>query len=204
MATTDISDTQLRKQSTTLPADTPSCDIPLTLEQVRASRKPLRDINDEYEKSLSKLDRLAVRITEKIGTMGFFLVIFVWTVIWTGYNIMASEVKSLHWKAFDPFPAFVAYLLMSNVLQILLMPLIMVGQNIQGRHSELRGDNDFEVNCKAEKEIEVILMHLERQQELLTQLINAQGLKLDEALNIPSYDPQTVLAGMSATAEPII
>jgi hypothetical protein len=35
--------------------------------------------------------------------------------------------------AFDPFPAFVAYLLISNVIQIFLMPLIMVGQNLQGR-----------------------------------------------------------------------
>jgi uncharacterized membrane protein len=40
------------------------------------------------------------------------------------------------------------------VIQIMLMPLIMVGQNLQGRHSELRAENDFEVNVKAEMEIE--------------------------------------------------
>ena len=164
-------------------------DAPLSLEQLRVSRKPLRDIKEEYENSLTRLDRLAVWITEKVGTMGFCLAIFVWTVGWTGYNIAATKITSLHWKPFDPFPAFVAYLLISNVIQILLMPLIMVGQNIQGRHSELRGENDFEVNCKAEKEIEVILMHLERQQDLLTQIVKAQGLKLDEALNIPTYNP---------------
>lgn len=128
--------------------------------------------------------------------MRFFLFIFAWTVVWTGYNIVASEIKSLHWKSFDPFPAFVAYLLISNVIQILLMPLIMVGQNIQGRHSELRSENDFEVNCKAENEIEVILMHLERQQELLTQLVRAQGMTLDDARNIPVFDPQSLPATM--------
>lgn len=140
-------------------------------------------------------------ITGKVGTMGFFLLIFVWTLVWTGYNIAASQVKSLHWKAFDPFPAFVAYLLISNVIQILLMPLIMVGQNIQGRHSELRAENDFEVNCKAETEIEVILMHLECQQDLLTQIVRAQGLRLDEALNIPVYAPQTVPAQASENSQ---
>ena len=158
---------------------------PSTLAELQAMRKPMRDINEEYENSMSRLDRLAVWITEKVGTMGFFLFIFVWTVLWTGYNIIASEIKALHWQAFDPFPAFVAYLLISNVIQILLMPLIMVGQNIQGRHSELRAENDFEINCKAEMEIEVVLMHLERQQELLTRLVKAQNNKLDEALSNP-------------------
>ena len=185
---------------------TPECeappDVPLTLEQLRARRKPLRDINEEADSSLTTLDRLAVWITDKVGTMGFFLFIFVWTVVWCGYNIAASEMKGLHWKAFDPFPAFVAYLLISNVIQILLMPLIMVGQNIQGRHSELRSKNDYEVNCKAENEIEVILLHLERQQELLTQLVRAQGVKLDASLNVPPVDLRHPPASMPVEAEP--
>src|SRR5205823_6168484 len=105
--------------------------------------------------SISGLERLAVTITDKVGTMGFFLTIFSWTILWCGYNILASQVPALHWKAFDPFPAFVAYLLMSNVIQILLMPLIMIGQNLQGRHSELRAEHDLQINIKAEDEIEM-------------------------------------------------
>lgn len=42
----------------------------------------------------------------------------------------------------------------------------MIGQNIQGKHAELRADHDFETDRKAEKEIEAILIHLENQQEL--------------------------------------
>src|SRR2546423_14973450 len=102
--------------------------------------------------------------------MGFFLFIFSWTVLWTGYNILATEVPALHWKAFDPFPAFVAYLLMSNVIQILLMPLIMVGQNLQGRHNEIRAQLDFEVNQKAEKEVMAVLRHLGPKTRLRLQL----------------------------------
>ena len=103
--------------------------------------------------------------------MGFFLIILTWTILWTGYNILASEVPGLHWKSFDPFPAFVAYLLISNVIQILLMPLIMVGQNVQSRHSEIRAQLDFEINQKAEKEIVVILEHLEHNTDLVIQLM---------------------------------
>ena len=75
------------------------------------------------------------------------------------------------------FGVFVFWLLISNMIQILLMPLIMIGQNIQGKHSEARAEHDLEVNVKAELEIEVVLHHLEYQNDLLIQLI--KGLKLE-------------------------
>src|SRR5579859_792780 len=156
---------------------------PPTLIELRARRKAVMNVNEVHEGSLSPMNRLAVWITDRVGTMGFFLIILAWTVLWCGYNILASEVHWLHWKAFDPFPAFVAYLLISNVIQILLMPLIMVGQNVQGRHSELRAQSDFDINCKAEQEIEAILQHLEYQQSILLQLAQAQGIKLETLLD---------------------
>lgn len=135
------------------------------------SRQVTRNANLVHEQRLSTLDRIAIAITTKVGSMGFFLIIAGWTVIWTGYNILASLVPALHWRAFDPFPAFVAYLLISNVIQIMLMPLIMVGQNIQGRHAETRAELDFEVNRKAEREIVATLRHVERHTDLLLRLI---------------------------------
>ena len=48
----------------------------------------------------------------------------------------------------------------------------MVGQNLQSRHSELRAEEDFKVNKKAENEIETILMHLENQNELILKILN--------------------------------
>jgi uncharacterized membrane protein len=131
-----------------------------------AKRKPLRNANKDAKDRLSALDRLAVWITTRVGTMGFFLVIFVWSALWLAWNFLAP--KRLQ---FDPPMAFVFWLFISNLIQILLMPLIMVGQNIQGRHAELRADSDLEINVKAEREIEVILAHLEYQNELLIQLV---------------------------------
>jgi uncharacterized membrane protein len=78
--------------------------------------------------------------------------------------------------------AFSFWLFPSNVLQILLMPLIMVGQNIQGRHAETRAENDLQVNITAEREIEVILHHLEYQNRILIAILETLGLNLDEVL----------------------
>ena len=57
------------------------------------------------------------------------------------------------------------------MIQLFLMPLIMVGQNLQGRHAEKRAESDFEVNVRVEKEIEVILMHLDHQNELILKIL---------------------------------
>lgn len=48
----------------------------------------------------------------------------------------------------------------------------MIGQNLQGRHAEKRAESDFEVNVKAEKEIETILLHLERQNDLMLKILD--------------------------------
>jgi uncharacterized membrane protein len=72
---------------------------------------------------------------------------------------------------FDPFPAFVLWLFISNMIQIFLMPLIMIGQNLQGKHSEIRAESDFQINIKAEREIETILMHLENQNEIMMNIM---------------------------------
>ncbi len=47
----------------------------------------------------------------------------------------------------------------------------MIGQNIQGKHSELRSEHDYETDRKAEKEIETILLHLENQQQLILEIL---------------------------------
>lgn len=139
---------------------------PKSLEELRSIRKPLRNINLEHREKLSKLDRLALLVTNKVGTPGFFLIIFAWTAFWIGWNIFAP-----HTLRFDPYPAFVTWLFISNMIQILLMPLIMVGQNLQSRRDEARAEADFEVNLKAEREIENILLHLEQQNELILKVL---------------------------------
>jgi uncharacterized membrane protein len=145
---------------------------PKTLAELKALRKPIRNANIEMKQKLSRLDKIAVWITNNVGTMGFFLIIFTWTAGWLGWNsLMPKELR------YDPFPAFVLWLFISNVLQIFLMPLIMIGQNLQSDHAEARAEADFEVNTKAEIEIETILMHLENQNKAIMEILNKLDAK---------------------------
>jgi uncharacterized membrane protein len=135
------------------------------MEKIR-KEFPVKNVNIIHRSKMSKMDKLALLITERIGTMGFFFIIFAWTVVWLGWNILAP--KNLR---FDPFPAFVLWLFISNLIQLHLMPLLLIGQNIQGKHAELRSEHDFETDKKAEKEIETILLHLEQQQNLILEIL---------------------------------
>ena len=139
---------------------------PLTLEELQKMRKPVPNANKQHEENLGKLERFAVWITDHIGTMGFFLIILTWTVLWLLWNIYGP--KELQ---FDPFPAFVLWLIISNMLQIFLMPLLMIGQNLQGKHAEVKADADFEINKRSEREIETILQHLENQNTSIAKIL---------------------------------
>jgi uncharacterized membrane protein len=148
--------------------------VPKTLAELQKLTRPLKSIYAERQKPVTRLDKLAVFATEKVGSMGFFFIILGWTVIWLAWNAFAP--KPLR---FDAYPGFVLWLFISNLIQILLMPLIMVGQNIQGRHAEIRAQADFEVNKKSELEIESILLHLEKQDEMILEILKHMKSKTD-------------------------
>jgi uncharacterized membrane protein len=148
----------------------PTPSSPPTLKELQKSLVPVRNVNAVHRESLSGLERFAVSITEHVGTMGFFLVIFAWTLIWLSWNTLGPE--SLQ---FDPFPAFVLWLFISNMIQLFLLPLLMIGQNLQSRHAEERAEADFEVNKKSERETEAILLHLEEQRRLLDEIVERMG-----------------------------
>lgn len=152
---------------------------PLSVDSVLKRRRPLRNsYKTVLDEKITPLDRLALWITIRVGSMGFFLIIFGWTVCWLGWNLLAPKA----WQ-FDPPMAFVFWLFISNVIQILLMPLIMVGQNVQGRHAEARAEHDLDVNVRAEEEIEVILRHLEYQNAMLIAMVQKLGIETGGGLH---------------------
>jgi uncharacterized membrane protein len=140
--------------------------LPASLEELKKRREKLLKEVAQSKRKTKPLDRLAVWITKRVGSMGFFVIIFLWTVIWLSWNMLAP--KPLR---YDPYPAFVLWLFISNMIQLFLMPLIMIGQNVDAKQNDLRAEVDLKINAQAEIEIETILLHLERQSKIMMKLL---------------------------------
>lgn len=139
---------------------------PPTIKDLRQTTKPIRNANITHKENISLLEKLALWTTKHVGSMGFFIIILIWTISWFIWNTIGPA--EFH---FDPYPAFVLWLFISNMIQLFLMPLLLIGQNLQNRRAEIRSEIDFEVNLKSEKEIEIILKHLEYQTEKIEKII---------------------------------
>ena len=149
---------------------------PISIDDFQAKRKEILKTETKGKKSKTLLEKLAVWITDHVGSMGFFLIIFLWTIIWLGWNMLAPKPFR-----FDPFPGFVLWLFICNMIQLFLMPLIMLGQNVQAKHADMRAEADLKINLQSELEIETILTQA-------TQLTDEHKKILDERLSAHSLD----------------
>ncbi len=130
--------------------------------------------------------RIARGVTAAVGTMYAFYALALFMAVWILWQSRLDKAP------FDPYP-FAFLLFLGNIVQLLLMPLIMVGQNVQSDHADARAEADFEVDRKNEQEVEKILEGLRmvdrRTEEILQRL---------EALEAAGRSRS---AGGSATAE---
>ncbi len=126
------------------------------------THKP-RNVNEVHKQALGLQDRIALVITTAIGTM---YAVYFFALFMGGWMLWQTQFAG---KPFDPYP-FAFLLFLGNIVQLLLMPLIMVGQNIQGRHAEIRTDEEYRTTMSSYEAIGHILRHLDAQdQELLKQ-----------------------------------
>lgn len=113
-----------------------------------------RNINREHKQSLNFQERLALSITKAVGSM------------WCAYLFAIIAVVSLPDAIRAGRPAIVSWVA-QTFLQLVLLSIIMVGQNVASRHSELRADADFEIDQKNEREIAEIKASLEEIKQIL-------------------------------------
>ena len=124
-------------------------------DYLSARHKP-ENVNQKHRSKLNFQDKIALLITGAIGTMYavyFFALFMAGWILWQSF---------LDKHPFDPFP-FIFLLFIGNIVQLLLMPLIMVGQNLQSKHAQLRSDEEFKTTESIYRDIETILAHLNDQ-----------------------------------------
>ena len=123
------------------------------LVRIRASRNPNAIIDEKYTFG----EHIADGVASFGGSWTFIIVFGVVLVVWTAINVF------LRGRAWDPYP-FILLNLFLSMLAAIQAPVIMMSQNRQDKKDRLRSELDFDVNRRAEAEIQ----NLSRKLNLVT------------------------------------
>jgi len=126
------------------------------LVRLRASR----NANEVIEEKYTFGERIADDVASFGGSWPFIILVGVAFLIYTAINV------ALRSKAWDPYP-FILLNLFLSMLAAIQAPVIMMSQNRQDKKDRLRSELDFEVNRRAEAEIQ----NLSRKLNLVTDKI---------------------------------
>jgi CRP/FNR family cyclic AMP-dependent transcriptional regulator len=115
------------------------------LVRVRASRNS----NDVIEEEMSFGDRVADSVARFGGSWTFIILFGTVLLLYTTTN------TALRGKAWDPYP-FILLNLFLSMLAAIQAPVIMMSQNRQDTKDRVRGELDYDVNLRAESEIQTL------------------------------------------------
>ncbi len=129
---------------------------------------------EEFEGELSWGDRLSDKIAEFGGSWTFITFFFGILMVWIVINFIF-----LSNRGFDPYP-FILLNLCLSCLAAIQAPIIMMSQNRQEDRDRARARSDYQINLKAELEIQ----HLNEKIDMLLKhqwknLIQIQQIQMD-------------------------
>jgi uncharacterized membrane protein len=118
---------------------------------VRAARNP----NEVIEEKETLGERVADHVASFGGSWTFITAFAIVLAAYTTINVELAR------RAWDPYP-FILLNLFLSMLAAIQAPIIMMSQNRQDKKDRLRGELDYEVNRRAETEIQGLAhkMHL--------------------------------------------
>jgi CRP/FNR family transcriptional regulator, cyclic AMP receptor protein len=132
-----------------------------------------RNSNDVIEEEMRLGDRVADTVA-KFGGSWIFIILF--GVVLLIYTTVNTTLRS---KAWDPYP-FILLNLFLSMLAAIQAPVIMMSQNRQDTKDRVRGELDYDVNLRAESEIQALSNKL----NMLNEKIGDVGDLLREHLNL--------------------
>ena len=113
------------------------------LVRLRARRNP----NQIIEEEASFGERIADTVARFGGSWSFIMLFLIFLIAYATINVL------LHQKAWDPYP-FILLNMFLSMLAAIQAPVIMMSQNRQDTKDRLRSELDFDVNRRAESEIQ--------------------------------------------------
>ena len=136
------------------------------LIRLRAARNP----NTVIEEKETRGERIADKVASFGGSWTFIITFAVVLIVYTSINIALMHFDPKH--AWDPYP-FILLNLFLSMLAAIQAPVIMMSQNRQDKKDRVRSELDFDVNVRAESEIQALTRRLA---ELHDKLDDVDGL----------------------------
>jgi len=133
----------------------------------------VKNVNNEFDERLTMGQRVADRVASVLGSWPFIISQSIILAIWVAINVYLVTMAMVHpgyLKAWDPYP-FILLNLVLSLQAAYAAPVVMMSQNRQSDRDRLSAQLDYEVNFKAEQEIEVIMQHLAHQDELMGEIM---------------------------------
>lgn len=113
------------------------------LVRIRARRNP----NEVIEEQTKLPDRIADSVAHFGGSWRFIISFLIAIVVYSALNVALGH------NAWDPYP-FILLNLFLSMLAAVQAPVIMMSQNRQDEKDRLRSELDYDVNRRAESEIQ--------------------------------------------------
>jgi uncharacterized membrane protein len=124
--------------------------------------------------------RIAAWITQRVGSMWAFYVAFAIQAVWIGLAIVGVQ-------RFDPYP-FQFLLFLSSLTQLVLMLVIMVGQEVLGRTADRRSEQTFLDAQAILYECQRLQTRLTRQDRIIASLCDYTHHQVTERLARAIHD----------------
>jgi uncharacterized membrane protein len=109
--------------------------------------RAMRNANEVIEEQVTTPEHIADVVARFGGSWTFIVNFCVVLVVYTAINVWLDK------KAWDPYP-FILLNLFLSMLAAIQAPVIMMSQNRQDKKDRLRSELDFDVNRRAEQEIQ--------------------------------------------------
>ncbi len=142
-------------------------------EKARRHEKVSRNIVAIHEEQLTFGQKVSDQLAKTAGSWPFIFSFGVVLAIWVLINTLAL------FHHFDEYP-YILLNLMLSMLAAIQAPVIMMSQNRGEQRDRLHAENDYEVNLKAEIEIEQLHQKLdELREKQWEELIAIQNRQID-------------------------
>jgi uncharacterized membrane protein len=115
------------------------------LVRIRSQRNP----NEVIQAEMTPGERIADIVARFGGSWSFIISFLVSLVIYSAINVWLGK------SAWDPYP-FILLNLILSMMAAIQAPVIMMSQNRQDTRDRLRGELDYDVNRRAEAEIQAL------------------------------------------------